>query len=67
MDSQKAFLVIGATLVIVLILNLALYALVKRRKISTGEFELFQRAMKRARDPWKDEQAESRILIQTGR
>ena len=33
MDFQKAFLVIAATLIVVVIINLALYALVKRRKI----------------------------------
>jgi uncharacterized protein YlxW (UPF0749 family) len=55
-ESQKAFLVIGATLLIVVLINLALYTLVKRRKPNTGEVDLIRRAMKQARDPWKDEQ-----------
>lgn len=57
MDSQKAFLVIAATLIVVVLINLALYALVKRRRPDTGEVDLIRRAMKQARDPWKDEQA----------
>lgn len=57
MDSQKAFLVIAATLIVVVLINLALYALVKRRKPNTGEVDLIRRAMKQARDPWKDEDA----------
>ncbi len=64
MDSQKAFLVIGATLVIVVLLNLALYALVKRRKPNTGDVTLIHRAIKQARDPWKDEQAKLDSLSQ---
>lgn len=57
MDSQKAFLVIATTLLIVVLLNLALYRLAKRHRPNTSEFDLIRRTMKRARNPWQDEQA----------
>jgi len=56
MDTQKAFLVIGITLVVVILFNLAIYALISRRKDSVGEVELFRKAMKQARNPWREEQ-----------
>lgn len=62
MDSQKAFIVIGITLVIVILLNLAIYAAVIRRKDRVGEVDLIRRAMKRARDPWKNEKADLQAL-----
>lgn len=55
MDLQKALLVIGITLVIVIIFNLAIYVAVKRRDGQVGEIELFGRVLKKARDPWRDE------------
>lgn len=57
MDSQKAFLVIGATLVIVLLFNLSIYVMAKRRRGSNSEVEMIRRAMKTARHPWQAEQA----------
>lgn len=62
MDSEKAMIVIGITLVIVVLLNLALYAAVMRRKKRVGEVELFRRAISRARDPWKNEKDDLQAL-----
>jgi hypothetical protein len=62
MDFEKAFLVISVTLIIVILLNLGLYTLVKRRKNTVGEVELFRRAMNKARNPWEDEQAKLESL-----
>ena len=62
MDTQKAALVISITLVIVVLLNLGLYTLVKRRKNTVGEVELFRRVMKKARNPWEDEQSKLESL-----
>ena len=62
MDPQKATLVIGITLVIVILFNIGIYLAVKRRKDQVGEVELFRRAMKRARDPWGDEKANLEAL-----
>lgn len=62
MDSEKAMIVIGITLVIVVLLNLALYAAVMRRKKRVGEVELFRRAISRAQDPWKNEKDDLQAL-----
>ena len=62
MDTQKAALVISITLVIVVLLNLGLYTLVKRRKNTVGEVVLFRRVMKKARNPWEDEQSKLESL-----
>jgi len=57
MESQKIALIVGVTLALVVLFNLAIFAAVKRRKDTVGDFELFRRAMKKGRDPWKDENA----------
>jgi hypothetical protein len=62
MDLQKALLVIGITLAIVIVFNLAIYAAVKRRGGQVGEIELFGRVLKKARDPWRDEKANLEVL-----
>ncbi len=62
MDTQKALLVISITLVVVILFNLAIYIAVKRRKDQVGEIELFRRALKRARDPWREEKANLEAL-----
>ncbi|MBU1660000.1 MAG: hypothetical protein KKD28_00830 [Chloroflexi bacterium] len=56
MDVEKATLVISITLLLVVIFNAAIFVAVKRRK-TTGQIKLLQRAAKRARDPWGDENA----------
>ena len=62
MNSEKALIVIGITLVVVILLNLALYAAVMRRKKKVGDVELFRRAISRARDPWKNEKNDLQAL-----
>jgi hypothetical protein len=62
MDSHKAILVIVATLIIVILFNLALYASVKRRKNIGREVTILRKAMKQAQNPWKDEQADLESL-----
>jgi len=56
MNVEKATLVISITLILVIIVNAAIYVAVKRRK-TTGQIKLLQRAAKKARDPWGDENA----------
>jgi hypothetical protein len=56
MDTEKAFLVIGLTLVLVIVFNLVIYIAVKRRgENPTGQIEMLSRVFKRARDPWEEE------------
>jgi hypothetical protein len=56
MDTEKAFVVIGLTLVLVILFNLAIYFSVKRRgKNPTGQIEMFSKVFKRASDPWEEE------------
>jgi len=62
MEEQKALLVIGITLIVVILFNLAIYKAVKRRNDQPGEIELFRRALTRARDPWGDEKANREAL-----
>ena len=62
MDTQKAFIVIAITLLIVILFNLAIYAAVVRRKDRVGEVELLRRAMKSARNPWGKEKADLQAL-----
>lgn len=62
MDTQKATLVIVLTLIIVVLFNLAIYAIVKRRRNSVGEVDLIRKAVKRARDPWGTEKADLEAL-----
>jgi ABC-type lipoprotein release transport system permease subunit len=63
MDSQKAFLVIGITLVVVMLINLGIYATLKNRHTnSSGHFRMVSHAVRRARNPWKEDQAKMEAL-----
>jgi hypothetical protein len=62
MDPQKALLVISITLVIVILLNVAIYVSIKRRNNRGGEIELFRRAFRRAKNPWGEEKANLEAL-----
>jgi hypothetical protein len=62
MDSEKVLLVIGITLIVVIFFNFAIYRMVIRKSNRPGEFEMFRRALKRARDPWRDENANREAL-----
>lgn len=59
MDIQlNATLVIGVTLLVVVLFNIAIYTVSKRRgEDSINQFKLFSRAFQRARNPWKEDQA----------
>lgn len=52
MDIQKAALIIAIILIVVIIFNLGIYSLAKKRG---AEINLFTRVYRRAREPWKDE------------
>jgi hypothetical protein len=54
MEPSNILLVICLTLVIVVGVNAALYAALRRGN-EASQFELFRRAARRARQPWKDE------------
>jgi hypothetical protein len=54
MDAEKAFLVIGLTLILVIVFNLAIYISVKRRgENPAGQKKMLSKVFKRARDPWE--------------
>jgi hypothetical protein len=55
MDYSKAFLVVCVTLIIVIGLNAAIYAMFARRRNEVGQIELLRRASQRARQPWHGE------------
>jgi hypothetical protein len=56
MDTQKAFLVIGFTLLFVLLFNFAIYSMAKKRGAHpANQFEMYARVFKRARDPWEQD------------
>jgi hypothetical protein len=59
MDTQqKAALVIGLTLLVVILFNIAIYFASKRRgENSINQFKMFSRAFHRARNPWEEDQA----------
>ncbi|UCH59194.1 MAG: hypothetical protein JSV61_13370 [Anaerolineales bacterium] len=54
MDPGKAGLVICLTLFIVIGINAAIYASIRRGN-TVGQIELLRKAAKRARNPWEDE------------
>ncbi len=54
MDTTKIVLVVCITLAIVAVLNAAIYAMLRRRD-EAGQIELFQRAVRRSRQPWQSE------------
>ena len=54
MDYSKAILIVSITLVVVIILNAAIYV-GTRRKRPNNTIEMFRTAAKRARNPWEDE------------
>jgi hypothetical protein len=56
LDYSKAILIVSITLVIVIVLNAAIF-LSSRRKKSNNTIEMFRKAAKRARNPWEDEDA----------
>jgi hypothetical protein len=56
LDYSKAILIVCVTLIIVIGINAAIFAST-RRKRSVSTIELFRKAAKRARNPWKDEDA----------
>lgn len=56
MDTEKAFLVIGLTLIVVIVLNLAIFVMAKRKGGNpSGQIEMLSRVFKRARNPWEEE------------
>jgi len=61
MDLEKAGLVICLTIFIVVGVNAAIYASVKRGG-TVGQIELLRRAASRARHPWKNEDEDLKEL-----
>lgn len=58
MDTQKAFLVISITLIIVVLINLAIYSMSKRGESDTArQVKMFSNALTKARDPWAEDDA----------
>lgn len=51
-DAGKALLVIVLTVGGVILINLAIYAMVKDRN-TIGQIELMRKAVKQSRDPWE--------------
>jgi hypothetical protein len=63
MDSQKAFLVISITLVVVLLFNLGIYATLKNKRTnSNNQAQMVSRALRRARNPWEEDLAKMEAL-----
>ncbi|HSO26702.1 MAG TPA: hypothetical protein VLS48_01435, partial [Anaerolineales bacterium] len=61
MDAERALLVIGVTLILVLALNFAIVATItrgKKRRNNPNTVEMLRRAAKRARSPWEQEDAD---------
>ena len=56
MDKIQGFLIVGLILFLVILLNLAIY-FGYARKNSKNEFHYLQQTMKRARNPWEEEDA----------
>ena len=54
MDTTKIILVVCITLAAVAIINAAIFA-VLRRGNESGQIDLFQRAIRRSRQPWQSE------------
>jgi hypothetical protein len=54
MDFDKALLVAGLTILVVVLFNVMIY-LSLRRGNETTTTDMFRKAARRARDPWKDE------------
>ena len=56
MDLSKAAMVVGITLLIVILFNLAIFSMFGRKRGNKNEtIDILQRAFKTARDPWKGE------------
>jgi hypothetical protein len=53
-DAGRALLVIVLTVVGVILINLAIYAMVKSRG-NVGQIEMMRKAVKQARNPWEVE------------
>lgn len=64
MDYSKAFLVVCVTLIIVIGINAAIYAMFARRRNEVGQIELLRRASQRARQPWHREDEALQELFQ---
>ena len=54
MDTTKIILVLCITLAAAAILNAAIFAAIRRGN-DAGQIELFQRAVRRSRQPWQTE------------
>jgi len=66
MDTEKATLIIGITLLVVILFNLAIYTAAKRRgENSINQFKMFSSAIRRARNPWEEDQAKLDELSRT--
>jgi uncharacterized protein HemX len=63
MDVSRVLLVIALVVVIVVGVHAALYALLRRGGL-TREIKLLQKAGKRARQPWKEENAQLEQLAE---
>jgi hypothetical protein len=63
MDIQKAFLVIGLTIVVVILINVAIYQVLARRR-NNSEIGFYSQIAKRARKPWEKEFNDLRELNQ---
>jgi hypothetical protein len=56
MDTQKAFLVVGLTLVVVILFNVAILSLTKKgRSTSVQQIKMLSGLVKNARDPMKED------------
>ena len=62
MGSQQALLIIGLIILVIVLINLAIIYSIKRRSNTVGQVELFRRAMKKAQNPWQEEQEKLRNL-----
>ena len=54
MDADRALLVAGLTILVVVLFNVMIY-LSLRRGDETTTIDMLRKATRRARDPWKDE------------
>jgi len=61
MDPAKAMLVICITIIVVIIINAAIYS-TYRRKDGASSIDLFRKAASQARNPWENEDADLKEL-----
>lgn len=54
MDFDRALLIVGLTILVVVLFNIMIYLSLRRGDERTT-IDMFRKAARRARDPWKDE------------